>query len=408
MLNKPYYLSLIVISAFAAVALFSIWRYILLHAPVKGKKDLGLAYLSYAMGMWAIVGLWGFVAQYFPPFLSEAVFSLLSTVNSVFYLLAVQHFDYAPEQIRRKWWKPAILCLAGIAALCTIFLSWYCFENHLSKDDTKELVNWPDVLLSFPTIFAISLGFWRSFYYRGYKLLAWLSVTAMTIVLLVQLPDVLHWLKNDLGEVEQWLTISSYALLMMFCFALSASWGVEEFSLPLPNQTQMIFNGKENRWWLLDLRIREQRFTAFLSPMAFKNLLFFVTRRIESQQNGWVHIEKDLNGSHVDLRRILLPIAEAWQESDNILKADLKTYVEKVRRTLFEYQNPGQYRIRTGMHNWGFTDTFFFQQEDLMLAMRSRSEREEVSAMFHTIKTWLKMQEKTASTDNKPEDIKPD
>jgi hypothetical protein len=238
------------------------------------------------------------------------------------------------------------------------------------------------------------VGFWRSFYYRGYKLLAWLSLAAMTIVLLVQLPDVSHWLKVALGEVEHWLTASSYALMMMFCFALAASWGVEEFSLPQPNQTHLSFDGKEHRWWLLHVRVREQKFTAFMSPMALKNLLLFVVRRMENPQDGWVLIE-DMNGGHVDFRRVILPLAEAWQEADPLSESvTLKEYVEKVRRALFEYRNPGQYRLKSSTGNWKFTDALLSQQNELADSMRSRTERDEILAMFQIINIWLKSQEK--------------
>jgi hypothetical protein len=394
MLDKPYYLCLIIMSGFASAALFSIWRYILLHAPVKGKKDLGLAYLSGAMGVWALVGCWGFAAPYFSYFTSKAVFSLLSTANSLLYLLAIQHFDYAPEQIRRRWWLPTVLVIGGLVMAATMALAWYSFKKMLGKDEMGELVNWPDVLFSFPTIIALSVGFWRSFYYRGYKLLAWLSLAAMTIVLLVQLPDVSHWLKVALGEVEHWLTASSYALMMMFCFALAASWGVEEFSLPQPNQTHLSFDGKEHRWWLLHVRVREQKFTAFMSPMALKNLLLFVVRRMENPQDGWVLIE-DMNGGHVDFRRVILPLAEAWQEADPLSESvTLKEYVEKVRRALFEYRNPGQYRLKSSTGNWKFTDALLSQQNELADSMRSRTERDEILAMFQIINIWLKSQEK--------------
>lgn len=393
MLDKPYFLSLTIISAFAASALFSIWRFMSHHVPVNGKKDLGLLYLSGAMGVWMVVGLWGFVAPYFPIFITEAVFSISSTANSLLYLLAIQHFDYAPEQIRRRWWRPAIISFAICIAFASIFLSWYCFKNNISKERTSELVNWPDVIFSAPTILALSVGFWRSFYYRGYKFLAGLSIAAMAIILIVQLPDASHWLKDKFGEVERWLTISSYALLMMFCFALAASWGVEEFSLPLANQIYMTFDNGGDKWQI-HFRIREQRFTAYMSPMAFKNLLLFVVKSIENPQNGWVRIEKDLNGGYVDFRRILSPVAEAWKGADLLFSSDMKASVEKVRRTLFEYQNTGQYRLRAGVGNWKFTDAFFSRKAGLADAMSSRLEREEVYAMFGLIQAWTQSQGK--------------
>ena len=92
-MEQAYLFSLMLISAFAAAALYSIWQQILLHSPVKGKKDYGLAYLAGAMGVWVLVGLWGLLSELVPPLVSEMVFSLLSTTNSLFYLLAIQHFD---------------------------------------------------------------------------------------------------------------------------------------------------------------------------------------------------------------------------------------------------------------------------------------------------------------------------
>ncbi|MCW5924009.1 MAG: hypothetical protein KIS77_16925 [Saprospiraceae bacterium] len=390
--NANYYLGLIVISVFSALALFSIWRHILRHGPIKGKKDYGLAYLAGAMGVWAVVGVWSFMESSVSPLLFEVGFSLLSTINSLLYLLAIQHFDYSPDRIRQRWWQPIVLSIAGLVAASTLMLFWYSNMYHIALDEAKNLLWWPDVLFSLPTIFALGIGFWRSFYYRGYKLLAWLSSFAMVIILLVQLPEVSSWLKSLLGDSEKWLTLTSYGLLMMLCFALATSWGVEEFSLPHPTHLRLFFEGKEKYSWVVHLKIRDQRYTAFLSPMNFKNLLLFAARRITSPENGWVHLDEDLNGYNY-FRRILLDFSKAWQEV-NQADEDNES-VQAIRRILFEYGNPGQYRLKIEPSNMNFEEALFEHREDLVKAMQRNTEKKQAEALFNNIREWMDAQEKT-------------
>lgn len=393
MFDKPYFVSLAIVSGFASASLFSIWRHIVAHSPVSKKKDLGLVYLAAAMGIWMVVGLWGSIASAFPRAVSVAVFSMLSTANSLLYLLAVQHFDYAPEQMRRRWWQPAVIVLGGVTAITTVLLTWESIGKNLDEDEMSVLVNLPDVLFSIPATVALSAGFWRSFYYRGYTFLAWLSLAAMAVVWFVQVPEVLSWLKSLLGETEHWLTLGAYSILMMFCFALAASWGVEELSMPQPEQIHLTIDGIKDKWQI-HFRVREQRFTALMSHMAFKNFLLFVVARIEHSQNGWVHIEDKLNGGYVDFRRVLSPIGEAWKEADSFRNAEAKVYLEKVRRILFEYQNPGQYRLRAGASNWEFSAAFFAEQDKLVGAMSTKKEKEEVRAMFQLFGALPEVQDK--------------
>jgi len=388
---NPYYIGWGLMSTFAAVALYSIWRNIITHAPSAGKKDYGLAYLSGALGIWVLLSLWGLSNTHLPPPWPDTVRSLLSTVNSMLYLLAIQHFDYAYEQVRRRWWQPAVLTSAAVTAAVTLLIAWYATANSIPAEIANEWVNWPDLLFAGPAILALGIAFWRSFFFRGYKLLAWLSVAIMLLVFLIQIPDVfLEWQREPaFSALENWLTLSVYAVMTMFCFALATSWGVEEFSLPLPDQTHLAFGGRDGRRWRLHIRVREQRIEASVPPMAIKNLLLFVARRMEAPEDGWVSVD-ELNGGHVDFRRIVVPIAEAWQEADTGAEgSEEKTYIEKVRRTLFEYQNPGQYRIRVPLANLTFSDAFFQQSKDLVEVMRSRQERSEVEALFEKIKKWM-------------------
>lgn len=397
---NPYYIGWALMSAFAAVALYSVWRNILANAPSSGKKDYGLAYLAGALGVWVLISLWGLANVRMPTPWPDTVRSLLSTGNSMLYLLAIQHFDYAYEQVRRRWWRTAVLTSAAMTAAMTLLIAWYASANGFSAEMANECVNWPDLLFSVPAILALGIAFWRSFFFRGYKLLAWLSVAIMILVFLVQIPDVfLEWQQEPtFNALENWLTLSVYAVMTMFCFALATSWGVEEFSLPLPEQTHLSFGGRDGRRWMLHIRIREQRVEASLPPMAMKNLLLFLVRRIENPAAGWVSVD-DLNGGHVDFRRIVAPIAEAWQETDGNAEASAP-YLEKVRRTLFEYQNPGLYRIRMPLSSLHFLDAFFKQRAELVDAMRSRQERTEVEGFFDKIRTWLRERDVPRRTPN--------
>lgn len=390
---KFYYLSLTLISVFSGISLFSIWQFILRNGPVREKKDFGLAYLSGAMGVWALVGVWGMSAAWLPKAVHELGLSLASTANSLLYLLAVQHFDYSPQQIRRQWWQPTVLTISGLIGITSASLVWYGYANQISVDQIKTMLWWPDVVFSLPTIIMLGVCFWRSFYYRGYIVLAWLSTIVMLIIFFVQLPEVLPWLKQQLSAGEQWLTLSSYALLMMLCFALGTTWGVEIFALPQSDQTFLKLDGKEGRWWMLHLQVKEHRFTAYFAPIALTNFLRFVTKRIENEAEGWLSLDEELNGGFVDFSRILKPIAEAWEELEGTGQNTQKEYIERARRTFFEYRNPGQYRLKIDLQNIEFTNILLVQQDDLINAMRSNKERDEVMKFFEQIEIWQKNKE---------------
>jgi hypothetical protein len=396
--NSNYYLGLIVISVFSALALFSIWRHILSHGPIKGKKDYGLAYLAGAMGIWTVMGVWGFLGSTVLPLNFEVGLSLLSTLNNLFYMLAIQHFDYSPGWLRQRWWQSAVLSIAGLVAISTLTLLWYSYTKDIALNEAINLLWWPDVFFSFLTIFALCIGFWCSFYYRGYKFLAWLSAFAMAIIFLVQLPEISSFLKNLLGEGEQWLTLSSYGLLMMLCFALATSWGVEEFSLPQPMHIRLLFEGKDKYSWVVHLKIRDQRFTVLLSPMNFKNLLLFAVRRIDSPENGWVHLDDELN-SYNYFRRILIDFSKPWIEVNHA--GENNESIQAIRRILFEYRNPGQYRLKIEPSNLNFGESLFEHREDLVKAMQSSTDKKQVDALFNKIREWMDAQ--SINTSSTPE-----
>lgn len=383
-MNRPYLVNLVIISAFSASALFFMWRRIMHQAfRSKGKgKDYGLVFLAGAMCVWMLTGLWGFLKDKAHPLLFESVRSLLSTANSLMYMLAVQHFDYSPHQIRRKWWQPTIIGVCSLIAILTIGL---CILGWTNASYNTEAIWYPDVVLSFLTVLILGLGFWRSFYYRNYKPMAWLSLVVMAFVLFVQLPEISPPIARFLdGPSEDWFTLSAFGLLMMLCFALAASWGIEQVSIPDSKHIALTFAGKESKGWVIRLKIRDQRTDVLLSPMNCKNLLLFAARRLERPDNGWVHLDDDLKGYNY-FRRILMDFSKVWHLNGILPDTAPEESVENVRRFLFEYQNPGQYRLNVDAANLRFDETFTAQKDDLVGAMRASSEKKETESLFDKI-----------------------
>lgn len=386
-------------SALSSVALFSIWRSIIKKAPSQGKKDYGLAYLAGALSVWTLIAVWSLLDLNLPAPFAEAVRSLFSTVNSLLYLLAIQHFDYAYEGMRRRRWQVAVVSTGVLTVVVTMTVSWTCYDKNVPEDVANAAVNWPDLLFSVPAIVALAIAFWRSFFFRGYATIAWLSVVTMLLAMILQVPDVVPgWLSDaEHRQIDNWVTLSTYALIIMFCFALATSWGVEEFSLPKPSHTHLVFQGCENGRWRVQLRIREQRIDVGLPHVAMKNLLSIIGKRLQDLDQGW-HSVEDLNGGHVDIRRIAMPFAEALQDSELLVNtSDEKAYLAKARRLLFDYQNPGQFRLRLPLTNLLFREGFFQKKNEMLDAMRSRRERAEVERLFEEVSAW---QERTRTPQN--------
>lgn len=383
MLNN-YFFCLFLISFFSSICIFSIWqRIVQRHDEVRSKKDFGLVYLAGAMITWGMVGIWGMFKAFLPPLLFEFGLSFASTANSLLYLLAVQYFDYSPRLIRNwAWWQRFVIGFSTVIVGTGLGIILYCHYKQIPNP--TPFLWWPDVIFSVPTTVILAVCFWRSFWFRGYHVVAWLSILVMAIILLVQLPEILPSLKEWLGEGERWLTLSSYALLIMLCFALAVTWGVEEVTLPQPEQTKLTMSGKEGRW-VVQWIINNQAFSTYFAPMAYKNFLIFVYKRLEPDpDHHWVHIETALNGGYTDFRRILDPIIDGWEEvaGADIKNGASKEHIESFRRSVFDHKSAGQYRLRVAPQNIKFEAKALSSKEDLINSMKTGKDKQEIIDMF--------------------------
>lgn len=128
---NPYYIGWALMSAFAAVALLLSGATSSRTRRVWAKRTTG--WPIWTLGVWVLISLWGLANVRMPTPWPDTVRSLLSTGNSMLYLLAIQHFDYAYEQVRRRWWRTAVLTSAAVTAAMTLLIAWYATANGASR-----------------------------------------------------------------------------------------------------------------------------------------------------------------------------------------------------------------------------------------------------------------------------------
>ena len=187
-----YLLSHIFISSIGAVLLIALWSYIkkqfkqiLEESNNQKRVDKGLLYLSLSMFVWVLSGCWGYFSIKFS--LSETTLyqlgvNLLSITNNLFLLLALFYFYYAPKFIyNNKRNVTIILYLIVITSIATLSISYINGTNTVYKG--MRISGFPDLILSGFLCYLLGVSFYRTFVYRGLKIVAVISTFIIFSVL---------------------------------------------------------------------------------------------------------------------------------------------------------------------------------------------------------------------------------
>ena len=344
--SEFYILSHIFISLVGAILLLAIWsnirqRFKQLLEDIDSQKrvDKGLLYLSLAMFVWVVSGIWSYAGHYFS-FKETTLFQfgihLLSIVNNMFLLLALFYFYYAPRFIyNNKKNIKIILLVIVFTALVTIGLSLF---PKLNSNNSINLSAIPDLILSAFLCALLGISLFRTFAYRGLKIVGVISTLVILLVFSSQLSEVFVNYANDFSN--NLIKIIAKTSLISIFLVLATTWVIRLANMPKPNEMTISFLD----WSLVKISIPtkgvfDETIDFGSKTTQYKNLLKFAIRRKYGDgdsQSLMVSLGGEIK-NQTYLTRIIDNI-------NSILELDNTQLLE--RRDLFTFIGEGRYRLR--------------------------------------------------------------
>lgn len=340
-------LSHIFISLIGAVLLLAIYYNIrkrfsqVLEEDASIKRvDKGLLYLSFGLIVWVVAGIWAYASNHFS-FETTITYQLgvniLSTINNLFWLLALYYVYDAPKFIYRNE-KNVKIIASIIVAVTTITFLIANFSQENAVYNGIVLIVIPDVLLTLFLCFLMGVSFYRTFIYRDLRLVAVISVIVMILLFVSQLSDVFVALNNDF--VNQIIRIIAKTSLISIFLVLATSWVIQLANTPRTNEMQIKFID----WSLLQLTIPskgiyDQTIDFGSKTTQYKNLLNFAYRRKFLQASEQCIVVN--SGGEIKSQTYLTRIIDNINE---ILQLEKNDKIE--RRDLITFVGESQYRLR--------------------------------------------------------------
>ena len=339
-------LSHIFISFIGAILLLAIYsnirkrfRAILEEDSSIKRVDKGLLYLSFGMLVWVVSGMWAYASNYFS-FAQSTMYqigvNLLSTINNLFWLLALFYFYDAPKFIYRNEKNVKIIAIIiVIVAVLTVLLSF--FVGNQTYFGIK-LAAVPDVLLTTFLCYLMAVSFYRTFMYRDLKVVAVIAVLVILLLFVSQLPDVFVGLNNMF--VNQLIRIITKTSLVAIFLVLATSWVIQLANTPKPNELRIKFLD----WSLIQLSvpskgIYEQTIDFGSKTTQYKNLLNFGYRRKYNEATKQCIVVN--SGGEIKSQTYLTRIID---NINTILELDNDTKLE--RKDLITFVGESKYRLR--------------------------------------------------------------
>ncbi len=349
---KFYILSHICIAFLGGVLLLALWynirnrfRQLLEEDESQKRVDKGLLYLSLAMFIWVLSGCWiygGTVFHFTKTQGYQIAINLFSIINNMFLLLALFYFYYAPGFIyhNKKNIKKIVVVII-FTSIITFALPFILNEKNVTNGIRISAI--PDLLLSAFLCYLLGVSFYRTFAYRGLKIIGYLSVLVIILTFVSQISEVFLIFGNDFSN--NFLKIIAKTSLIAIFLVLATTWVIKLASTPKPNEITIHFLD----WSLLKLNIPtknifDQNIDFGSKTTQYKNLLKFAIRRKFGDGDSQ-SIPVNLGGeikNQTYLTRIIENINDILQLDDS----------EKLdRRDLFTFIGESKYRLRIVPNN---------------------------------------------------------
>ncbi|MEH6765636.1 MAG: hypothetical protein V7655_14120 [Aequorivita antarctica] len=349
---KFYILSHICIAFLGGVLLLALWFNIrarfsqLLEEDDSQKRvDKGMLYLSFAMFIWVISGCWiygGTVFNFTETQGYQLGINLFSIVNNMFLLLALFYFYYAPGFIyHNKKNINKIVIVIVFTSIVTFALPFILKENNVING--LRISGIPDLLLSAFLCYLLGISFYRTFVYRGLRIIGYISVLVILLIFVSQISEVFLTFGNDFSN--NFIKIIAKTSLISIFLVLATTWVIRLASTPKPNEITIHFLD----WGLVKLNIPtkniyDQTIDFGSKTTQYKNLLKFAIRR-KYTEGDLQTIPVNLGGeikNQTYLTRIIENINDILQ-LDDTQKLD--------RRDLFTFIGESKYRLRIVPNN---------------------------------------------------------
>lgn len=298
----------------------------------KKRVDKGLLYLSFGTLVWVVAGLWLYLAGVFDyqnTLIYQVGVNILSTINNLFWLLALFYFHYAPRFIYHNEKNVKLISYIIVAvAVVTIVLSFVLKDNMVFYGVKINAL--PDVLLSAFLCLVMGFSFYKTFLYRGLRLIAYVSVLILALLFLAQLPDLFVGLSNDFTNYL--IRIIAKTSLISLFLVLATTWVIELANTPKPKEMKIRFLD----WSLIQLTVPSKGIINeqidFGSKITqYKNLLDFAYRRkfLEANEQCIVVNSGGEIKSQTYLTRIIDNINSILdlQNDDKLERKDLITFI---------------------------------------------------------------------------------
>lgn len=351
-LAKFNILSHICIAFIGGILLLALWynirnrfRQLLEEDESQKRVDKALLYLSLATFIWVLSGCWLYAATVFNFTKTQGyhlAVHLFSIVNNMFLLLALFYFYYAPGFIYHN--KKNIKKIVGVIILTsviTFILPYFLGENNILQN--IRISGIPDLLLSAFLSYLLAISFYRTFVYRGLKIIGAISVLIIALIFVSQISEVFLSFGNDFSN--NFIKIIAKTSLIFLFLVLATTWVIRLASTPKPNEITIHFLD----WSLLKLNIPtkniyDQTIDFGSKTTQYKNLLKFAIRRKYAEGDSQT-IPVSLGGeikNQTYLTRIIENINDILQLDDS-QKLD--------RRDLFTFIGESKYRLRIVPNN---------------------------------------------------------
>ncbi len=339
-------LSHIFISLIGAILLLAIYynirkrfRQILEEDESQKRVDRGLLYLSLAMFVWVLSGIWAYVGNRFDfesGFAYQVGENLLSIVNNMFLLLAIFYFYYAPSFIYKNERNVRIILgIIVIVAMTTLGVSYFGggkVYHHISLNAL------PDLVLSGFLCYLLMVSMYKTFLYRGLKVVSIISVVVVVLIFISQLPEVFLNLDNTFNN--NLIKIVAKTSLISLFLVLATTWAIQLANTPKVNEMQIKFID----WSLIELsipskNINNKRVDFGSRTTQYKNLLKFALRR----KFGNGDDQSIVVGSAGEIKNQTY-LSRIIDDINDISAQDLSQPLE--RKDLFTFIGVGKYRLR--------------------------------------------------------------
>jgi hypothetical protein len=201
----------------------------------------------------------------------------------------------------------------------------------------------PDLLLSAFLCYLLGISFYRTFVYRGLKVISYISVCVILLIFASQISEVFLNFGTDFSN--NFIKIIAKTSLISIFLVLATTWVIRLASTPRPNEITIHFLD----WSLIKLNIPtkniyDQTIDFGSKTTQYKNLLKFAIRRKYAE--GDLQTIPVTLGGEIKNQTYLTRVIE---NINDILK--LKDSEKLDRRDLFTFIGESKYRLRIVPNN---------------------------------------------------------